>query len=142
MSVLKRKKYKRKDRLEVAGKFLKTFTGKNLVEGYSEWFGTNKVCAIQELQILGKKIDEDYRLRVFRDHELKCKYEKEEKLNKNEDTLFDSFQNGEFYYIAGYTSGGAPYGITWEEYEKEFKEESDSSDYKEFEYDLDEEIPF
>lgn len=20
-----------------------------------------------------------------------------------------------FYYIAGYTSGGAPYGVTWEE---------------------------
>ena len=22
---------------------------------------------------------------------------------------------GEFYFVAGYTSGGAPYGITWEE---------------------------
>lgn len=24
-------------------------------------------------------------------------------------------QDGTFYYIAGYTSGGAPYGVTWEE---------------------------
>lgn len=24
-------------------------------------------------------------------------------------------QDSSFYYIAGYTSGGAPYGITWEE---------------------------
>ncbi len=24
-----------------------------------------------------------------------------------------------FYFIAGYTEGGAPYGITWEEYEEE-----------------------
>ena len=24
-------------------------------------------------------------------------------------------QDEYFYYIAGYTSGGAPYGITWEE---------------------------
>lgn len=24
-------------------------------------------------------------------------------------------QDGTFYYIAGYTSGGAPYGIIWEE---------------------------
>jgi hypothetical protein len=23
-----------------------------------------------------------------------------------------------FYYIAGYTSGGAPYGITWKEHEE------------------------
>ena len=24
-------------------------------------------------------------------------------------------QDGRFFYIAGYTSGGAPYGVTWEE---------------------------
>lgn len=24
-------------------------------------------------------------------------------------------QNDDFFYIAGYTSGGAPYGVTWEE---------------------------
>lgn len=24
-------------------------------------------------------------------------------------------QDDTFYYIAGYTSGGAPYGVTWEE---------------------------
>ena len=27
----------------------------------------------------------------------------------------DPFQDETFFYIAGYTSGGAPYGITWEE---------------------------
>lgn len=142
MTTEKRKKYKRKDRLKAAEKFLKTFTGKNLVEGYSEWFGTNKVCAIQELQILGKKIDQDYRLRVCREHELKCKAAKEQKSKKNDDVLLDPVQNGEFYYIAGYTSGGAPYGITWEQYEKEIREEHESSDSEILEDDLDEEIPF
>lgn len=24
-------------------------------------------------------------------------------------------QNDDFFFIAGYTSGGAPYGVTWEE---------------------------
>jgi len=28
-----------------------------------------------------------------------------------------------FYYIAGYTSNGVPYGITWEEIEEETEEE-------------------
>lgn len=28
-------------------------------------------------------------------------------------------QDETFYYIAGYTSGGMPYGITWEEMELE-----------------------
>ena len=27
----------------------------------------------------------------------------------------DPFHDETFFYIAGYTSGGAPYGITWEE---------------------------
>lgn len=29
--------------------------------------------------------------------------------------VFHEDQDETFYYIAGYTSGGAPYGITWEE---------------------------
>jgi hypothetical protein len=28
---------------------------------------------------------------------------------------FDYDSDDEFYYIAGYTPGGAPYGITWEQ---------------------------
>lgn len=32
------------------------------------------------------------------------------------DTLpFSEYQDDTFYYIAGYTSGGVPYGVTWEE---------------------------
>jgi len=40
---------------------------------------------------------------------------------------YNNEQDDRFYYIAGYTSGGAPYGITWEEmglepWENEFEE--------------------
>lgn len=28
---------------------------------------------------------------------------------------FNECQDSDFYFIAGYTSGGAPYGITWEQ---------------------------
>ncbi|PZM67220.1 hypothetical protein [Paenibacillus dendritiformis] len=31
-------------------------------------------------------------------------------------------QDENFYFIVGYTDGGAPYGITWEEHEAERKE--------------------
>lgn len=37
--------------------------------------------------------------------------------------LLDPFSDDNFAYIAGYTSGGAPYGITWEEWEKFEKNE-------------------
>lgn len=33
-------------------------------------------------------------------------------------------QDENFYFIAGYTDGGFPYGITWEEYEAELRGES------------------
>jgi|GEM_PF-2705759 hypothetical protein len=37
------------------------------------------------------------------------------KRRTNEEFTSDLDQDEYFYYIAGYTSGGAPYGITWEE---------------------------
>lgn len=37
-----------------------------------------------------------------------------------ESLQFDQDEN--FYFIAGYTEGGAPYGITWEEHEVEREE--------------------
>lgn len=29
--------------------------------------------------------------------------------------VMNEYQDSEFYFIAGYTSGGAPYGITWKQ---------------------------
>lgn len=36
---------------------------------------------------------------------------------REENTAEDSFPDSDdrFFFIAGYTSGGAPYGVTWEE---------------------------
>lgn len=44
-------------------------------------------------------------------------------------------QDEYFYFIAGYTSGGVPYGITWEQARKDGLIEEDDEDY-------DEELPF
>ena len=42
---------------------------------------------------------------------------KKKKQVKNEAVRIDPYtdMNGEFAYIAGYTSGGAPYGVRWED---------------------------
>lgn len=39
------------------------------------------------------------------------------KKNKKSELLLeqDEFYDGDFVFIAGYTSGGAPYGIRWED---------------------------
>ena len=39
-----------------------------------------------------------------------------EAINEKEKLEFETWNGERFYYIAGYTSGGAPYGITWQEY--------------------------
>jgi len=42
------------------------------------------------------------------------------KESKHDVSVSESIDQDEhFYFIAGYTEGGAPYGITWEEYEEE-----------------------
>jgi len=43
---------------------------------------------------------------------------------------YNDWQDDRFYFIAGHTSGGAPYGVTWEEmglkpWENEFEDTDD-----------------
>jgi len=45
----------------------------------------------------------------------KRKMIREQKRMKKDNPVFHEEQDDTFYYIAGYTSGGAPYGVTWEE---------------------------
>lgn len=44
------------------------------------------------------------------------KSRRKKKQEEFEDRLFES--DDTFAFIAGYTSGGAPYGVTWEEMEE------------------------
>lgn len=40
---------------------------------------------------------------------------KQKQTMKNAAVENNTNQDDTFFYIAGYTSGGAPYGVTWEE---------------------------
>jgi len=40
---------------------------------------------------------------------------KDRKRAQKNQIIPDSYQDDDFFFIAGYTSGGAPYGVTWEE---------------------------
>lgn len=63
------------------------------------------------------------------------------KLSKRADSCEVIEQDENYYFIAGYTSGGAPYGITWEEYEKNMKHSMEEHN-KEHRVDDEEELPF
>lgn len=45
------------------------------------------------------------------------RHKRKKKNSKTENTYSDMYSDmdGNFAFIAGYTSGGAPYGVTWEE---------------------------
>ena len=45
------------------------------------------------------------------------RHKRKKKNNKSENTYADLYpdMDGTFAFIAGYTSGGAPYGVTWED---------------------------
>jgi predicted membrane metal-binding protein len=112
-----RKTPKREYRIRYAKDWIKTYSGKNIVKGYSKKYSVDKLCAAKELRMIGVEISEEYEkqlrqsLESLRQQRLSFKLKRENELN----TLgeFDSDEN--FAMILGYTSGGFPYGVTHEE---------------------------
>jgi len=118
--VAKRKQYKREQRLQSAKGWLKTYAGNNIVKGYRQQFGVDWNTAFAELEMLGVQIDPEYKKRVqeFLENEIEARQRKHEEKLTEADELMNEFQDDNFAFIIGYTSGGAPYGITWAEWDK------------------------
>ena len=56
---LRRKRMKRTQRLQAAEKFFRVYNGKNIVRGYSRYFGVSLLCAALELKMLGCNISDE-----------------------------------------------------------------------------------
>lgn len=113
------KRLKREGRLQAARHWLPEYNGKNIIKGYSKHFGVNKVCAALELRMLGYEISEDYLEQLktdqIRRQQLKERNKRIKELQHQDDML--GYSDETFYSIAGYTSNGVPYGLTWGESE-------------------------
>ncbi len=117
---------KRQGRLSSAPSWMKQYNGKNLVKGYAKHFGVDKRCAVVELQMLGVEIDKSYIAELERSMRAREEAKRRRKEKRDlEETVSSSDET--FAFIAGYTSGGAPYGLTW----KEMEEASDERDPEE-----------
>lgn len=125
-------------RLKKGAKWLKKYTGKYFVKAYAKQFGVDKLCAIRELRLLGVEITEEYENQIRRsieDIKRQRKLRKEKKEKELESLWgYDSDEN--FAYIAGYTSGGAPYGTTHEEMEELMKIDNIASDSNNSAYEI------
>ncbi len=100
----------------------------HIVKEYKKKFGVDNDCAKRELCELGVLPPSK---QAQYEQELKSKQKKKKKSankrkqnarekadRKNEFEDLEFGQDDTFYFIAGFTSGGAPYGITWEEFRR------------------------
>ena len=87
----------------------------HIVKAYKKRFSVDNNCAMRELVMLGVLPPEKSKayqgLLAAKD---KRRAEKRE-AKKNPIVDVSPFQDENFFFIAGYTSGGAPYGVTWEQ---------------------------
>lgn len=101
-------------RLASARHWLPKYPGKNIVRGYATWFGVDVGCALKELQMLGVALDPLYvaRLRTT----LQTRSRRVVAPPSNQFELPEGYGvdwDDDFEYIAGFTSGGAPFGTPW-----------------------------
>ena len=105
------------DRRMVKGKqWVSSYTGQHIVKAYRKQFGVDRMTAINDLHSIGVIDDQEFeRLKKTEEERIATlrKQREEKALEAWQKTHED--QDSRFYFIAGYTSGGAPFGVTWEE---------------------------
>ncbi|MBQ9328473.1 MAG: hypothetical protein IJ225_08070 [Solobacterium sp.] len=99
----------------------------HVVKAYRKRFNVDRICAMKELVMLGvlsPQKQKTYKTYLENRRLRKSRRKKQPSIEIESDETFA--------YIVGYTSGGAPFGITWEEDEllKE-EEQSDQKTHKE-----------
>ena len=110
------KQLRRSQRLGRGKNWLNNYQGENVIEDYRKRYGVDLLCAVVELRILGANISEDYEYQLRQDEEHKRLSKKSKKKGKGqEEDFLDGFSDENFAFIAGYTSGGVPFGLTHEE---------------------------
>ena len=107
---------RREQRLQKARQWALTYEGKNIVRAYRKRFHLDPTCAMNDLSAIGVISPE--KLEQLKQAEaVRLEQRRREREKKALEELYDRFPYSDdtFYFIAGYTSGGAPYGLTWED---------------------------
>jgi hypothetical protein len=123
---------KREARLQSAKTWIHTYTGNNLVRGYSNWYKVDLLCAAHELSMLGIKVRPAYVEALKRDAERRRLEGEARSRAKRDQEITEATPSGfafginwdeqwelekqKYYYIAGEGSDGEPFGVTWGEF--------------------------
>ena len=109
------KRMKQPGRLQSAKSWLPTYKGKNILQGYRKQYGVDLLCAIRELEMLGIVLNPEYTKAVKRSVEARVRRRKKKIESQGElEGVYGVDYNEYFSYIAGYTEGGASYGVPWD----------------------------
>ena len=125
--------FKREPRLRKARQWLAAYEGSEnrIVRKYRDKFKVDIPTALRDLQDIGHVFAPEYLEAVTRGEEQRLRQKAMKKQEQAEHEC--DWRDDRFYYIAGYTSGGAPYGVTWAEmglqpYEDEWEQIDHSED--------------
>ena len=110
------KRMKQPGRLQSAKNWLPTYKGKNILQGYRKQYGVDLLCAIRELEMLGVVLNPEYIKAVKQSVEGGLLARKRKKIEKQEgvEGVYGVDYDEYFSFIAGFTEGGASYGVPWE----------------------------
>ena len=112
----KNKAERREERLRKARQWVLTYEGKHIVKAYRNRFKVDITCALNDLGEIGALNPAELAVKR-KAEEARLEQKRREREQKAIRELHERFPDSDdyFYYIAGYTPGGAPYGVTWEE---------------------------
>jgi len=105
---------KREARLVKARQWLPTYQGTKIVRAYRQRFCVDVANAVRDLRELGYEFQPGYVDNLLKSEELRQAQQRAKKEERRE-SEYGPDQDDNFFYIAGYTSGGAAYGVTWDE---------------------------
>ena len=99
--------------------WLLTYTGspKKMNKHYRERFHVDAVTAAKDLQELGVNYTQEQLDQIKEAEEQRLRQRRMEREAKERERLAELYEDCDdrFAFIAGYTDGGAPYGVMWEE---------------------------
>ncbi len=110
---------KRSSRLCSSKKWIQEYTGNNIIRSYAKWYGVDPICAITELRLSGVSIPDEKleQAEAARKSKETAKRKQKEREQREKDAYFGNDSDETYAYIAGHTSGGTAFGVTWEETE-------------------------
>lgn len=107
------KEMSRPARLASARAWLEHYEGKHILRSYRKRYGTCQVTTAIELRMLGYPIAAERIAEIKRRVAIQAENKRRSREAKVD--RMEGERDAVFAFIAGHTSGGAPYGVTWEE---------------------------